>query len=277
MHLRSLLRLAFGALCLGAFLGTASAGLVPIDLDVSSLFNSDVILNNGGPDATGYTAQGIFGDSTQGEVDKAGRIWMTQSVALAHNTSSVGLGDRDGLPDDGFFPATAFHPDIRLAYRNSDDGPNAYTSTSSSASFSFHVAPNRYHQLSILATTGSGSATLDATLHYLDGSSEARAGLQVPDWFWSITEDADRFYLIDGLDRLNRSNGNYENSNNPAIFGLNLHPDPTRTLVSVDIQKVGGGSSRLNVYGATGMVPEPASLTLLGLGALGLLARRRRT
>ena len=265
------------ALCVVWLVGFGASALafpvgVPVDIDVSHLFNHDVILNNGGSDHSGYIAQGIYGDSTQDQVDKAGRIWMTQSVANAHTGGPA--GSRNGLPDDGFFPANAYHPDIHLFYNNNDDGPNALTSTASNFSFTFDVLHHVYADLMIFATTGSGTSTLNVTLNYQDGSSDTRS-IYVPDWYHEITQGADRFYLIDGLDRLNRSNGNYENSNDPAIFGFYLHPDTSKVLTSVDVQKVGGGGSRLNFYGATGIIPEPATLALFGVAA-GLALRRRR-
>lgn len=245
---------------------------VPFDIDVTGLFNHDVIVNNGGRDHSGYTAQGIYGDSAQDQVDKASRIWMSQSVANAHTGGPT--GSRNGLPDDGFFAANAYHPDIHLSYNNNDDGPNALTSTASNFSFGFNVPEYAYIDLMVFATTGSGSATLDVTLNYKAGSSDTRS-VYVPDWFNEIAQDNEKFYLIDGLDRMNRSNGAYENNNDPAIFGFYLHPDGSRVLTSVDVVKVGGGGSRLNFYGATGIIPEPGTLAVLAL-AMGLAIRRRR-
>jgi hypothetical protein len=83
------------------------------------------------------------------------------------------------------------------------------------------------------------------------------------------------------------STGNDTNPNTPTVIPLGV----TAQFIRIDTLRIDYGGSAQNVplaadspnfYGLAelqlvpGSVPEPASLTLLGAGALGLLGRRRR-
>ncbi len=83
-----------------------------------------------------------------------------------------------------------------------------------------------------------------------------------------------RYYLIDGLDRVNNDGSGVNAGNGPTIFGLAFDIDETRTLSSITIAKT-SQSGALSLFGGVGVtIPEPASLALLTLGAAAMLRRR---
>lgn len=74
-------------------------------------------------------------------------------------------------------------------------------------------------------------------LHYSDASTDTRV-MSVPDWT-SGGPGANECYLVSGLAR--ESNGDHAvQSINAKIFGLNLNPNPAKTLVSIDVSKPSG-------------------------------------
>ena len=162
--------------------GTATPSNV-VQIDVSSIFNKDVIANNGGTDRT-LTAWDINGDATHDYVASGvAASWMTQSVANVHTGAPASQSDRNALPDYGLFPANADHPDVQLAYRNSDDGLNAYGSNAGDTTFSFTVPTGRYQKLQIFAASTYGSSTLSATFTYVGNSTQVQSDIKIEDWF----------------------------------------------------------------------------------------------
>src|SRR5688500_2156363 len=86
--------------------GAASVRATVVHIDMSSLFDADVVLNDG---------SGTL-DPTQLPVDSGSAAtgnfcFPTASVALR---LAVPPETPSGLPDDAFFPASAVHPDVQL-------------------------------------------------------------------------------------------------------------------------------------------------------------------
>ncbi|OIO89861.1 MAG: hypothetical protein AUJ92_20345 [Armatimonadetes bacterium CG2_30_59_28] len=245
--------------------GTATPSNV-VQIDVSSIFNKDVIANNGGTDRT-LTAWDINGDATHDYVASGvAASWMTQSVANVHTGAPASQSDRNALPDYGLFPANADHPDVQLAYRNSDDGLNAYGSNAGDTTFSFTVPTGRYQKLQIFAASTYGSSTLSATFTYVGNSTQVQSDIKIEDWFQAPPPGG--FTLIGSRDVLWYINGHYAyyNSNGPDIFGANLTPDNSKELKSVEMKKTAGGTSELTFYGATGVLPAAPEMDVQGNG-----------
>ena len=211
-----------------------------ITIDFTPAFNRDVIVNTN--------------DSVQDPINDLQQDFVTQSVAtLAAPPTDNPATSGKGLPDNGFFPANAFHPAIQLAYRNTDNGNNAWVATSNGQGVNLDIPDAKYSEIHVAAAATDGAATMQATLIYTDGT-QAIATADVPDWQDELTaQSPSAYYLIDAMDTA-QPNGTFAQADDPALFGFRFTPDPTRTLQSVTLTKTGGAGT-LNVFGATGVKP----------------------
>ncbi|MGB3404406.1 MAG: cadherin domain-containing protein [Microcoleaceae cyanobacterium] len=217
----------------------------PVHLDVSHIFNKDGIVND-------YYGK----DNYQDGIDQDGRNLITQSFA---NSSGGG----QGLPDNGFFPANSYHPNIQLQYRNSNDGDNLRQITSSTGSFNFSVSYEQFSEVHIAALSTQGSSDVRLTFSYNDATSVTTSSAEVPDWFDDISQTSYRYYLIDGMDRAH-SNNTLDDTNDPALFGLKFNnPYPSKGVHNIKVEKT-GGSGYFSFLGATGVVAEltPSDISL---------------
>ncbi|MEH2314295.1 MAG: DUF4347 domain-containing protein [Nostoc sp.] len=206
-----------------------------VPFDVSSAFNVDAIVNRTG----GVT------DTTQTAVDATNRALITQSFATFANST---LGN--GLPDNGLFSATNFHPDIQLSYRNSDNGYNAHLIKTSTGSFTFNVS-GQYAYVHLGLTSTEGSSNVDLTLNYSDGTTKTTNSQTIPDWYNEITESKTLYYLINDLDLSNADATGFNNANDPAIFGVRFSANAAKTLQSITVEKT-ASTGYLVFLGATG-------------------------
>ncbi|QLE44764.1 DUF4114 domain-containing protein [Nostoc sp. C052] len=215
-----------------------------VPFDVSSVLNVDVIVNR---------PEGVT-DTNQTPIDGANYALITQSFATFANST---LGN--GLPDDGFFGATNFNPDIQLSYRNSDNGNNARLITTSTGSFTFNVSSGQYAYVHLALNSTEARSNVRFTLNYSDGTTQTTNSQTIPDWYEEITPSTTLYYLIDGLDRSKADGTGFENSNDAAIFGLRLSADTTKTLESITVEKT-ASAGYLAFFGATGELNTPPSL-----------------
>lgn len=111
--------LAFSAVTIESYAGV----LATANFDVSSIFTEDVIVN--------YT--GGVTDTTQNGMSTSSETLITQSFA----TFKVGANG-NGLPDNGSFAASTYHPAIQLGYSNTSNGNNAKVLSANNTSFTFN-------------------------------------------------------------------------------------------------------------------------------------------
>ncbi len=220
-----------------------------VNFDVTSVFNADAIVNRTG----GVT------DTTQTGIDVNGNALITQSFA-----TFTGGASGNGLPDNGFFAANAFRPDIQLAYSNTDNGNNARLIATSTGSFTFTVPANQYPAIHLAVTSTEGSSSIRVIMNYSDGSQIPTSSQTIPDWFDEITETSSLYYLINGMDRSAASGTNFQDVNDPAVFGVRFAADPTKTLQSITVEKT-ASSGRLVFLGATGVQPPNTAPTNISL------------
>uniref|UniRef100_UPI00378489AF DUF4347 domain-containing protein n=1 Tax=Planktothrix agardhii TaxID=1160 RepID=UPI00378489AF len=227
--------LAFSAVTMKSYAGV----LATADFNVSSIFTEDVIVN--------YTS-GVT-DTTQNGLSKWSETLVTQSFA----TFTVGTNG-NGLPDDGSFAANTYHPAIQLGYSNTSGGNNAKVLSANNTSFTFNITSGQYSAIHLFATSTDGTAGIEVKFNYSDGTNEAKTAT-VPDWFDTISETSDKYYLIDGMDRsFDTTGSNYDDANTAALYGLKFAPNPAKTLSSITFTKTSGSTTDnwVSFFGATG-------------------------
>ncbi len=211
---------------------------------------SEVIQVDVHPILTGRTVTTFTGGKlvpwTKG-VDGAGLAdgYMTLAASIAN-------GDKNAkaLPDDGCFEATAAHPCVRLNFTNAD-GKNAQTrSVQGKGEFAFPIPAKRYSRMLVFMTSAEGPSHLRFKLAYADGTIEQREVL-LPDYYNDApVGDTNIFSLATDLAKWNASGRMTEQSHH-HIHGVDLHPDATKELVSVQVSKTAPGY--LVFWGATGV------------------------
>lgn len=220
--------------------------------DVREVFNADVVLNNGAGKG-GFVEQGIDGDAGQSDLDGAGRVWMTQSAANAHKNGPE-ADKRQGLPDDGVFPASELHPEVRLALNNKDDGNNVWRAPTGAAPVTFKVPAKKYDAVHLYMTAGNAREAdlmVRIKLDYAGGES-SESEVAIKDWFSKIEQSPATYTLISGRDRFNLAGGVYEDSSLGSIFGFVIKPDPERELQSITLSR-SEGKGVITFYGGLGV------------------------
>ena len=224
----------------------ADNDLSAVQFDVSSAFNVDAVINR----------VGTVNDTTQDAIDVNGNVLVTQSYANAALPSSP-----NGIPDNGFFAANAFHPDIDLQYDNTNNGNNARL-LQGTGGFNVAVTPGTYSEIHLAGFATEGTTTATLVFRYSDGTTAQSTAVTVRDWFDSITESADQYYLVDGTDRAATDGSTYANDNAAAIFGFRfVNPSPSKTLTSLDIVKT-SASGNFVFMGAAGVLSNFVNLSV---------------
>ena len=213
------------------------------DFNVSNTFNADGIVNRN----NGVT------DTTQDGIDKSNSNLITQSFAA---TTAGGIG----LPDNGWFAANNFHPEIQLQYRNTDNGNNIRLIKTTTGSFDFQVQENTYSEVHIAALSTEGSSDIRLKFTYQDGTTALTNDVTVPDWFNEITETTSLYYLLNDMNRVN-STRTMDLVKDPALFGLQfVNPNALKTVTNISVEKT-SGTGYLSFFGATGINNDRDQLT----------------
>jgi len=119
--------------------------------------------------------------------------------------------------------------------------------------FAFPVAHQRYQRMLVFMTSVEGASQLRFTLTYADGAVEQRQ-IRLPDYYNDAPAgDPDIFSLTTDLAKWNAA-GRMQEANHHYIHGVDLHPDVSKKLVSVQVHKAAPGY--LVFWGATGVTTD---------------------
>ena len=220
----------------------SDGGTGTAQIDLRSLFTVDVVINH---------ANGVY-DTSQSPIDASGYVLLTQSAEDALFDAG-----HPALPDDGFFPANADHPDIQLGYRNTDFGNNARRLSPPSDAVTIPLPARAFKRLQVIGISTEGTTTHTATIRYLDGTQSAET-ITYDDWY--TTKLGPRSYrLVDGLDRASISDPRaypYPDlfTRGFAVSGIDLTPN-TRQIardVTITCTATSSASTRFHLLGIVG-------------------------
>ncbi|MCA9179338.1 MAG: hypothetical protein KDB14_32995 [Planctomycetales bacterium] len=210
-----------------------------IDVALGSDFNVDGIVNE-----VGGVADSSIGNGTLDGFNS----FMTQSAAAL--LAPVGVSP-NGLPDSGFFPANADHPDLQLNYRNADSGSNVLQLFPGEAA-SVTVSPGYYDTLHLLHFATNGNAPFSVTPVYNDSGQSTPSAFVSPDWFDNVSQaqgPGRHYTLASNLDRYDLLGAVYEDANAFSVFGVAIPLDSQRELIGVDVSGPAGGDAVFNLIG----------------------------
>ena len=216
----------------------------PVDFSVTTLFNTDPIVNRDPDPPTPFDEEN---NAVSGNF-----AFLTQSAAVA-----AGCPTPAGLPDDGFFPANADHPDVHLSFSDQLSFPNARRSNGPEG---YSVVPpaNFYSNVHVFFVSSSASSIAMVTMNYASGPGTS-SFFVVPGWFDPPSPPA--YLLFDGGDRISPIEPFVcDDANAVAIFGFNLPVDPLRMLLRLDIDRTDTNSVGQIFFGATGLLVVPVEL-----------------
>lgn len=197
-------------------------------------YNHDVIANGIG-NAASSTSHGLDGvDYVLKSLD-----WKLTDTSLAQ-TSGLPL---DGLIVSNRSPQQSYQLQSYAAnnsLRLSSDNPNGTLELTD---------PSAYRALSILATSGSGSSSFSAVVHFSDDTQTTLPIQSVSDWFGGSN------HVVSGMGRVSRYNNSVENSGtNPRLYQINMDlpcNDHNKVISKIEFTRT-PSSGILNIFALSG-------------------------
>ncbi|GAB3579652.1 GEVED domain-containing protein [Hymenobacter daeguensis] len=224
-----LLTLALSALGL-ATAPLAHAAYTPVTV---TGYNADVVANGTGTSI----------NSTTIGIDAGGYVFMAQD----YNPTGTSYLPTSGLINSAATAGVTFQL-ASYAASNSLRIPASGTGTGTGTGTLTFATPQSAGEVYLLATSGSGAATVDVTVTFSDGTTQVFAGQTVSDWYGGAG------YAILGLGRVQRGVENRENNaSDPRLYQIRLTISTAnfaKQIQSIGFSKT-STSGVLNVMGIT--------------------------
>ncbi|MGE8556783.1 MAG: T9SS type A sorting domain-containing protein [Chryseobacterium jejuense] len=194
-------------------------------MPITSGFTADVIANGEGSSSV----------STSTDVDGVSFAFVARNFKLTPTSSALTYG----IPTDGIINSVvASTPG--LSYQLGDLSANnslKLAATGDNGTLVF-TNPSAAFKLYMLATSGSGTSTVDATVTFTDNTTQTFSNINLSDWYGGSN------FAIQGIGRINRNNDVLDpSSTNPRLYQTVLNIDvanQTKLIQSVTVTKSSG-------------------------------------
>lgn len=230
-------------------------------LNISSGLNADVIANGVGSASA----------STNFAVDNANYSFM----AADFQATASSVPPAYALPVSGIINSI---PTPGLTFQLADySGSNSLriptANISSTLTFTNQVSAAKLY---LLATSGSGTATITGTITFTDNTTQAIASSVIPDWFFSNALPVAAW----GFGRVNRLTNVMENpANDPRLYQLAINILPInqpKQIASIEFTKTSTAEGVLNIFAITaellGECPSPVDVTAASMPDSGIVS-----
>ncbi len=228
-----------------------------VTLQVSAGFNADVIANGVGPSLL----------STNSTFDNAGYAlisadFQTFAGDVTH-PNALPVGGTISAPTPGMaFQLAPYHADNSLRLQEESDFGSLAIANGVPAT-----------TLYVLASAGSGTASLGGTIHFSDHSTQAIDPAVVPDWFYSNALPV----VLSGFGRVNTQTDVVENpDSDPRLYQFQIAIWPenqTKTITAIDFTKISPQEGVANIFAISakplGTCPAPTALTAFNITNTG--------
>jgi len=229
-------------------------------LNIASGLNADVIAN-------GF---GAANASTTFAVDNANYAFMSTDFQVSASTIPPAYAlPATGLINSAPTPGLTF----QLApYTGNNSLRIATASTSGTLTFSNQVSASKLY---LLATSGSGTATITGTITFTDNSTQPITSSVIPDWFFSNALPV----ASSGFGRVNRLTNVMENPvGDPRLYQLAINILPAnqaKLISSISFTKTSTAEGVLNIFAITaeelGTCPSPTGLLSTSTANSGII------
>lgn len=214
-------------------------------MPVQSGFTADVIANGVGSSAL----------STNNDVDGVSYAFLSRDFQLTASSTPLTYG----LPTNGTITSAVASP-AGLTYQLASYSANnslRLETTGANGTLTF-TTPIATTSLYMLATSGSGTSTVDITVNFTDTTTQTFSAVGISDWYGGSS------YAIQGIGRINKTNDNLESGSgtNPRLYQIPLAIDAAnqaKSVQSVTVTKTGnGGIPNIFAFSAEIYNPCPA-------------------